>query len=158
MKDNLVSARNSDEEPDLDMLSQLVGYNLHRAEIASYRFFIKTVSHPKMTPKQFSVLLLIGANPGISQVDLGNTLGMDRATTMAVIDILQNRQLLQRHKSSIDRRKHALNLTTMGQNTLNKIKSDILKHEGKLTNNLSKNEKEQLNALLIKIKNNLEDQ
>ena len=152
---NKVLLLEADEQPCLGILSDLIGYNLHRAEIASYRYFIQTL-HPKTTPKQFSVLILVETNPGISQVDLGNQLGMDRATTMAVIDKLHNRKLLQRNKSSVDRRKHELNLTKSGKLVLRRLKRDIQTHENQLTKHLTGKDKKLLNNLLKQIRENLE--
>jgi DNA-binding MarR family transcriptional regulator len=140
------------QEFSLDVLDDLVGYQLHRAEIESYRKFSKLSRHPKTTPKQFSTLVLIGANPGISQIDLGSLLGMDRATTTAVIDKLEDRNLLTRGRSRIDRRKHALHLTAHGKESLKKLKARVRVHDEELTSKLTNTEKELLRTLLAKMR------
>lgn len=133
-------------------LQNLVGYNLHQAEIASYRSFISIFSEYRLTPKQCSVLILIGVNPGISQSDIGTALNMDRATTMAVIDLLQNRQLLYRQPSTTDRRKHALNLSRKGAALLDELKKTALVHDKHITAGLTRKETAQLVSLLQKIR------
>lgn len=137
---------------ELDMLPDLIGYNLRMAQLFAYRNFARFVNNPKATPRQYTVLLITAANPGISQSRLGRMLGMDRATTMGVINKLQNRKWLIRKKSMNDRRMHALHLTAKGTAALKKLKSDVLKHENNLALTLSKKEKEQLINLLSKLR------
>ena len=108
---------------DLDILADLVGYQLHRAEIDSYRRFMKLSGKLKVTPKQFSALVLIGANPDLSQTELRKLLGMDRATTAVLIAALADRDLLERQRSTLDRRRHKLRLTKHGKGVLKKIRS-----------------------------------
>lgn len=149
---NALSQRIEAPEFDLDVLAELVGYQLHRAEIESYRKFLTLSRHPKTTPKQFSTLVLIGANPGISQIDVGGLLGMDRATTTAVIDKLEGRDLLTRQRSKADRRKHELHLTAPGEESLEKMKSRVRAHDEELTSNLTNAEKALLKTLLAKMR------
>jgi DNA-binding MarR family transcriptional regulator len=149
-----LSQRVEAQEFDLDVLGDLVGYQLHRAEIESYRNFLKLFRHPKSTPKQFSALVLIGANPGISQIDLGSLLGMDRATTTAVIDKLEDRNLLTRQRSKADRRKQELHLTVHGKESLKLMKSRVRAHDEEITSNLTNAEKKLVKALLAKMRAN----
>jgi len=141
---------------NLDLLPELIGYHLHRAEIVSYREFVKGFHSPKYTPKQFSVLVLAGANPGTSQVAIGNALGMDRATTMTVINKLEARKLLKRERSTRDRRKHEIHLTEKGLAVTERLVALSRAHEEKLTANLSSREAATLRKLLIKIRSALE--
>lgn len=142
---------------NLDLLPELIGYHLHRAEIISYRKFVKGFHSPKYTPKQFSVLVLAGANPGTSQVAIGNALGMDRATTMAVINKLQARKLLKRERSTRDRRKHEIHLTEKGLALTKRLTVHSRAHEDKLTANLTSREAATLRKLLMKVRTTLED-
>ncbi len=144
-------ARPANELLNLWLLQELVGYQLHQAEIASYRKFVNIFAEYKLTPKQCSVLILIGENPGISQIDIGTVLKMDRATTMAVVDLLQNRHLLLRRRSTTDRRKHALHLTKKGYNLLDDFKTLALSHEKTITAGLTAAEVTQLRDLLQKV-------
>lgn len=136
---------------NLWLLQDLVGYHLQQAEIASYRKFIKIFTEHKLTPRQCAVLILIGENPGISQIDIGTVLGMDRATTMSVVDLLQDRHLLLRRRSTTDRRKHALYLTKKCAAQLESLKKKAVKHDKHITSGLTEKEIEQLKKMLIKI-------
>lgn len=145
-----------DELFDLDILADLVGYQLHRAEIDSYRQFIKLSGQLRITPKQFSALVLVGANPDLSQTDLRKLLGMDRATTAVLIDTLEDRDLLSRQRSTLDRRRHQLRLTRHGKGALKSMKLRVRKHDEQLTSRLTAQERQLLASLLRRIRSSAE--
>jgi DNA-binding MarR family transcriptional regulator len=110
-------------------LDGLLGYRLRRAQGAMHRDYMATVSSLELTQKQTATLWLINANPGVAQVSLAAALGMDRATMMAVTDRLEDRNLLVRKRSTVDRRRQELYLTPAGQSALRKAKARIGEHE-----------------------------
>jgi DNA-binding MarR family transcriptional regulator len=110
-------------------LDSLLGYRLRRAQGAMHRDYMATVANLALTQKQTATLWLINANPGVSQVSIAGALGMDRATMMSVTDRLEDRGLLVRKRSSVDRRRQELYLTPSGQSTLRKVKARIAEHE-----------------------------
>jgi DNA-binding MarR family transcriptional regulator len=94
-----------------------------------HRHYMICVAELDLTQTQTAALWLINGNPGVSQVDLASTLGMDRATMMAIIDRVEARALVLRRKSATDRRRQELNLTPAGQSLLRKVKARIALHE-----------------------------
>ena len=110
-------------------LDGLLGYLLRRAQGAMHRDFMAAVAEFALTQKQVATLWLIQANPGVSQVEVAATLGMDRATMMSLIDRLEDRGFVIRKRSSTDRRRQELYLTPAGQSTLRKCKTRIAEHE-----------------------------
>jgi MarR family transcriptional regulator, organic hydroperoxide resistance regulator len=112
-------------------LDGLLGYRMRRAQGAMHRDYMATVSGLELTQKQTATLWLINANPGVSQVSIASALGMDRATMMSVTDRLEERGLLIRKRSEIDRRRQELYLTPAGQAMLRKVKTRISEHEGR---------------------------
>jgi DNA-binding MarR family transcriptional regulator len=112
-------------------LDSLLGYRMRRAQGAMHRDYMATVADLALTQKQTATLWLINANPGVSQVSIAGALGMDRATMMSVTDRLQERGLLVRKRSSVDRRRQELYLTPSGQSTLRKVKARIAEHESR---------------------------
>jgi DNA-binding MarR family transcriptional regulator len=113
----------------MDLLEKSIAYHLRKAQVASFRAFARHVKRPRATPTQYTTLVLIDANPGLSQVDLGRILGIDRASTMTVIDALQERDWVVRNRSTVDRRKHELLLTAEGTVALRALKRAVLRHE-----------------------------
>jgi DNA-binding MarR family transcriptional regulator len=112
-------------------LDSLLGYRMRRAQGAMHRDYMASVADLALTQKQTATLWLINANPGVSQVSIAAALGMDRATMMSVTDRLEERGLLVRKRSSIDRRRQELYLTPSGQSTLRKVKARIAEHESR---------------------------
>lgn len=110
-------------------LDGLLGYRLRRAQGAMHRDFMAAVASLDLTQKQAATLWLINSNPGVAQVAVAAALGMDRATTMAIVDRLEERHLVIRQRSSTDRRRQELYLTPAGQSALRKAKARIAKHE-----------------------------
>jgi len=78
-------------------------------------------------------LWLINGNPGVSQVSIATALAMDRATMMAVVDRLEDRGLVIRKRSSVDRRRQELYATPAGVTMLRKLKTRIAEHEQRFT-------------------------
>jgi DNA-binding MarR family transcriptional regulator len=129
----LKKARNLElvEGPELmfQELDGLLGYQMRRAQGTMHRDYMATVSGLDLTQKQTATIWLINANPGVSQVSVAEALGMDRATMMAVTDRLEDRGLVIRKRSEVDRRKQELYLTPAGQQMLRKVKTRIAEHE-----------------------------
>ncbi len=114
---------------DFDGLNGLLGYCVRRAQGAMHRDFVTSLSDLDLTQKQTATLWLIGANGGVSQVTIAASLGMDRATMMALVDRLEQRGLVIRKRSTSDRRRQELHLTPAGQAMLKKAKTKIAEHE-----------------------------
>src|SRR5687768_9605310 len=114
-------------------LDGLLGYRLRRAQGAMHRDYVMAVADLNLTQKQTATLWLIGANPGVSQVTIATALGMDRATMMALVDKLQDRGLVLRKRSSMDRRRQELLLTPVGLRMLKTVKARIAEHEARFT-------------------------
>lgn len=133
-------------------LEGFLGYRLRRANAAMHRHFIAAVEDLGLTQKQAAVLWLINSNPGAAQVSAADTLGMDRATTMAIVDRLEERGLLIRKQSSADRRRQELYLTPAGQKVLRKAKARVAKHEERFTSLFTAAELEFLFEALRKLR------
>src|SRR6478609_6416393 len=110
----------ADENAALQLgeLSDLLGYALKRAQLKVFEDFLRCVSSLQLTPAQFSVLLLMENNPGRNQTEIANTLGILRPNFVAMLDVLESRELCVRVRSAHDRRSHNLMLTDKGRTTL----------------------------------------
>lgn len=136
---------------DLDILANLIGYHIHRAQVRVYRDFLKNVSTGQITPAQYTALTLIHANPGLSQTALGKVMETDKAPIMGLIDRLQDRGLVQRKRSTRDRRRHELYLTKLGERTLHKLDDNVIDQDRRLCTNISRSEKKKLIELLRRV-------
>jgi DNA-binding MarR family transcriptional regulator len=67
-----------------------------------------------LTVTQAHALAHIADHPGITQRDLGDTLGLARATTSELVAQLADRGWITQHPSETDRRQRSLHLTPGG--------------------------------------------
>ena len=139
------------EEIDLGLLPELIGFNLRCAQVAMFQDFKRSVGEAEISPPQFGTLVLIEANPGISQSAIAAALRFDRSTLVQIIDRLEERGLVVREVSARDRRSHALKLTEDGARQLAALKRLIAAHEARLTAGLDPADKRTLVDLLRRI-------
>jgi len=71
-----------------------------------------------LTSVQFAALDAIAEHPGTDQAGLSAAIGFDRATIGGVIDRLEQKGLVQRVVSPLDRRARQLSLTDAGHQAL----------------------------------------
>lgn len=136
---------------DLDVLPELLGYNVRRAQIALWRDFLHTVAEGEIRPGMFSAIVLVRANPGISQVELAKELGIDKATMVGLTDRLEDAGWILRKRSREDRRRHGLTVTPEGQKIYRELRREMIEHERKFVERFSASERKQLIALLQRL-------
>ena len=95
----------------IGVLNEHLGYFIRRLQVWVFQDFIRALAPVDIRPAQYSVLVVIAGNPGLSQSDLADRLGIERARLVRLFDKLEKRGLTQRLASPTDRRSHALRLT-----------------------------------------------
>lgn len=133
---------------DFGLLGELVGYAIRRAQIAIYKDFEKSVTG--LTPPLLAALILIDANPGINQTRLGQVMGVNRATIMALIDRLAALKLVRRVPSAADRRANVLQLTDLGRKRLKVASAEVRAHDARVAGNLTPADLKTLRRLLAR--------
>jgi DNA-binding MarR family transcriptional regulator len=136
------------DEIGLDALVGHAGYAVRRFQIWIFQDFIRTLGDVDIRPTQYSVLTVIGANPGLSQMAVAKRLGIERARLVHLLDSLEQRDLVKRVKSSTDRRSHALHLTPPGKTALAKFKRLAAEHERHVEERIGKQNRERLLRIL----------
>ncbi len=120
----------------LGVLEERLGYFVRRLQVWVFQDFIRRLAPIDISPAQFSVLVVISANRGLSQAELAATLGIERARLVRLLHRLESRGLIQRLPSSADGRRHALRLTREGQKVLARAKTLAAQHEAALKQKL----------------------
>ena len=138
---------------DRGLLPSLLGYVLRRTQSAVFDDFAATftAAGEALTPGEFGLLVLVDRNAGLSQMALARALGIDRSTLVPILDRLQARGLLMRHRSPTDGRTHALALTPVGEKALARFARLVRTHEKRIASNLSAAETRALIELLEKV-------
>ena len=133
---------------DLGPLPKLLGYNLRRANQASWRTYVSFIGENKIRPGLFSLLCLVRANPGIAQIELGTHLGVDKASIVALLDRLERAGLIERRRSTRDRRRQGIFLTDAGSSELEVLMQQVRQLERQIASRFSKTELDQFLGFL----------
>ncbi|OFZ72437.1 MAG: hypothetical protein A2W04_08325 [Betaproteobacteria bacterium RBG_16_64_9] len=136
---------------DHGILPDLIGYQLRLAHLAFFRDFEHTVGNLGVSPGRVGVLVLVNGNPGITQSRLAEAVGLDRSTLVPVLDDLERRGFVERRRGK-DRRTNGLSLTLSGKRLLGRVKRRIEAHERRMVSGMTEKEREQLVALLARLR------
>jgi DNA-binding MarR family transcriptional regulator len=104
-----------------------------------------------LTPPDAGVIRKIGSNPGISQKELAEHLGIMPSRMVALVDNLHTTGVVERRRNREDRRNYALELTWRGRQVLGDISHIALEHEEDLCAALGEDERLQLRDLCRRI-------
>lgn len=143
-----VAKESTAKEIDMSVLRDKLGFRIRMLDRQLTRVFSQKAG---MTPVQFSVFSLVATNEDLSQVAIGEALGMDRASTMAIVHKLEEAGLLLRRKAIHDRRVHALQLTEKGRKEFIAVNKKVSEYDSKFSDRLTATEMENLNNYLRKL-------
>jgi DNA-binding MarR family transcriptional regulator len=136
---------------DYDVLDELLGYAVRRAQLAMQDSFLEAARGLDTTPARFTALVVIGANPGLSQTVLGKVLGIARSGAMQLTDWLEARELVERRRAPNDARAWGVHLTPRGEKLTARLKQRVAEQETQWTDKLSSRERSELFRLLSKL-------
>jgi len=115
------------------------------------RRFGERIKVINLTPPHAGILRMIASLPECSQKGLAERLGVLPSRMMILIDELDAKGLVKRHRSTKDRRNYALALTKHGEKVLQKLSRLAAEHEAYLCAVLNAEEKSTLAKLCRKI-------
>jgi DNA-binding MarR family transcriptional regulator len=138
-------------EVDLGMLPELIGFMLRRAQIAVFQEIFPLFSEVDIRPAQFSVLVVIERNPGLTQSQVSAALGIKRTNFVALLDSLEQRGLAERQARAGDRRSHALYLTDRGKTVMRRLRQLVDIEERRLVERIGETGRRQLIDLLLRL-------
>jgi DNA-binding MarR family transcriptional regulator len=127
------------------------GYVLRRAQLAGFEAFHRATAGADITPARFTALVIVGANPGLTQSALAAALGTARSGAMMVADWMEERRLAERRNRPADGRSWGLYLTRRGETRLRELKKKTGAHDAAFAARLSKSEQAELRRLLEKL-------
>lgn len=135
-------------------LQSLLGYRLRRAWVGIRRDLSETLNPFELQMLSYTALVLIDANPGLSQAQLAGLMDVERPNLVAIIDKLAKRGLVHRRRDTQDRRAYALELSTEGQSLCRVATDAVRRHEERLFGSLSSAERRAIEAALAHIAEN----
>jgi DNA-binding MarR family transcriptional regulator len=136
---------------DTSYLESLVGYNARRATLVIVDAFLKHMAIYDLRPVDFSVLSLIGHNPGITSRQLCSTLNIQPPNLVGMVNALEKRELVMRQPHPRDGRAVGLHLTPSGRKMMRNAEQTAARIEDTAASRLSAAERVTLMQLLKKI-------
>jgi DNA-binding MarR family transcriptional regulator len=136
---------------DYGGLDELLGYELRRAQLAGFEAFHRATAGVHITPPRYTALTFVGANPGLSQSDLGGALGTARSGAMLLTNWLEAHGLAERRRRNGDGRVWGLYLTPRGRVLIAKLARRVRAHDATFARRLAPRELAQLKKLLGKL-------
>ncbi|PQA81200.1 MarR family transcriptional regulator [Limnohabitans sp. TS-CS-82] len=136
---------------DTRYLETLLGYNTRRATLTIISRFIERMAEFDLRPVDFSVLSLIGHNPGITSRELCNALNILPPNMVGFLKAFEKRELIDRAPHPTDGRAMGLSLTQKGQQLMQKAEVAAIESDASAAHQLSAAEQKTLMRLLQKI-------
>lgn len=136
---------------DTRYLETLLGYNTRRASLTIISRFIERMAEFDLRPVDFSVLSLIGHNPGITSRELCSALNILPPNMVGFLKAFDQRGLIDRTPHPTDGRAMGLSLTSQGQQLMQKAEVAAIESDFGAAHQLSAAEQKTLMRLLKKI-------
>ena len=140
--------RNRAAPVDLAELPDRTGYVIPRARVWIFQDVIRAMAEHDIRPAQFSVMTVIGANPGVSQSAVSRALGIEHARLAVMLHLLEARGTMKRVNSRHDRRSNALHLPPAGKRLLGMLKAAVARHEERVIAKIGVDGKRELLRIL----------
>ena len=110
--------------PDHGTVNAQTGFLLRKVSTASFSAFAEIVGAHGLHPMHFGMLMILEAEEPISQHELGLRAGVDPSTMVARMDALEERGLVERLRSSEDRRSYEIRLSPEGRRVLKVLRRE----------------------------------
>src|SRR5262249_30684185 len=107
------------------------------AQLAVYEDFLSDAPVGRITPGHAAIVILIEATPALPQQELCEAIGIDKSTFAITLNRLEDRDLIRRVRSDVDRRQKMLRLTQKGSRALRAILAHVDRHERRVFARLS---------------------
>lgn len=121
---------------------------LHRTTQVMTQRFTTSIGDYGPTPRQLAVLNSIGASDGLSQTEISDATGIDRATTAEIVGRLNRLGWIKRRRTRHDARTYAVSLTEDGRSILAKARATSQAIEADILALLPADERDRLMSLL----------
>ncbi|HPD91243.1 MAG: MarR family transcriptional regulator [Rhodobacter sp.] len=140
-----------DDTLDLGALPRSLGFMLRLAQISSFAHFFREFADCDVKPGEFTVIWVIGLNPGVKQGALARTLHIKPAHMTKLVQRMVRDGLVLRQIPPEDRRSVRLSLTPAGETHLNRHRAKFMAVHSAERIGLTETEAAQLLALLNKL-------
>lgn len=127
-------------------------YQFHKASQKLRARFNQAIEAYNIISVQYAVMYLVNERPSLSQKELGEELGIDKASVVKFLDLLETEKYLTRKEDKKDKRVKLISLTPRGKKVVSEISRKRAKIEDEfLAESLSAQEIKNLREYLKKL-------
>ena len=139
---------------DISILTDMLSFQLRMLSFALNRAYDDAFSATEASSGtgKLTTLLLVAANPRISQTEVGRVLGKDRARMVRIVNHLERAGLLRRDPDPGERRRNALTLTARGRAQIDRYMAIALTYDTNFFAPLTKAERGSLARIARKLR------
>jgi DNA-binding MarR family transcriptional regulator len=130
-------------------LTSSSGYLLARLGAESRRRWAKMLADHGLTPHHFGILMTLDHLGVAHQRRMSQLVGVDPRNAVPLLDLLQQRGLIQRTGDPADRRRRAIALTPAGQKLLKELRQAADAVEADMLKDLDDHQQASLHRLLL---------
>ena len=127
------------------------GFLVRRLWQIHVAMFMEETKESRITPVQFSILLIVRNKPGLDQGSVARELGLDRSNAADILARLERRKLIKRTRSEADRRAVAISLSAAGARLVSQLEGRILRSHIRLVEDLPVSQRELFKTMLQRI-------
>jgi len=138
-------------EIDHGILTDLTGFSVKLVWILGHGLLAREFGDSGITPHRYSILEVIGRNPGLQQTQLAAALALTRPATTLAVDFWEERGCVERRKIRGDRRYSGVYPTQHGEEELHRLRALVRQADAALTSDLTDAEAKELRRLMKKI-------
>jgi MarR family transcriptional regulator, lower aerobic nicotinate degradation pathway regulator len=143
-------------DPAVRGLHDRTGFLFGKIGWRATRLFAAALEPMGLRPKHYGVLNFLDAHPGVSQQELGATMGVDPSSVVAIIDDFERTGVAERRRDPADRRRYAIHLTRKGKALLQRAREGARAAEEALLAELDAAERRELHGYLVRIARTME--
>jgi DNA-binding MarR family transcriptional regulator len=110
-----------------------------------------------LKPRQLRILDLLADRGPVGQRELAELMGIDHSVLVGLLNPLEAARLIKRERDTVDRRRHVVTIATAGQRRLAQADQAFRDAEDAFFAPLSADEREQLHAMLSRLRETTED-